>query len=184
MKLSPREKLISGLALTGIVFAVLCLTFESQLKKLSTVKQQYREKELKLRRINKLLAEKEELVKELQRLEQGIPVKTTTAERQTMMMSSLDIAAKESSLVITSTQLTPIKPGDLYEELSANMQVECNLESLSKFLYRLQNVPQILDIRSLSLNPKGRDASLLRGAMRISTISLSNTKKEGTENSK
>ena len=80
--------------------------------------------------------------------------------------------ARESRVTIVGRQTLPIKEHGFYQELAAEVEVECDLATLSKFLYQMETSAQILNVETLQLNPKGRGSSQLKGQMSISTIQL------------
>ncbi|MBI3009348.1 MAG: type 4a pilus biogenesis protein PilO, partial [Candidatus Omnitrophica bacterium] len=80
--------------------------------------------------------------------------------------------AKDSGIKIVNMKFLSDKEFDFYRELSTEVKIECSLNSLTKFLYSLQNMPQILDVRKLELKPKDKESKVLQGELLIATISF------------
>ena len=173
MTLSGREKTIFGLCIVvavGVLLYVLAL--EPIFTSWEKMNRKIRSRQIRLRKISKIVKEKEKSEQELKELTSGAKLGIPNEEWLTALLSSLEMMARQSGVVILNRKPLPIKEHGFYQELSAEVEVECDLATLSKFLYQMETSAQILNVETLQLNPKGRSSSRLKGQISISTIQL------------
>lgn len=136
------------------------------------VNREIRRSEIRMEKIYKIAKEKEILEARLKEVAGGAKSGIPKEEWGTALLSSLDKMAGESGVAILKRESHPGKEYGFYEELSAELEVECDLGTLSKFLYQMEISDQILNVETLTLTPKGKGSSRLSGQMSISTIQL------------
>ncbi len=173
MTLSGREKTVFGFCILVAVGALLYVfALEPILTSWERMNRKIRSREIQLRKISRAVKEKKSLEAELKELTRGAKLGIPKEEWRTALLSSLDKMARESRVTIVGRQTLPIKEYGFYQELSAEVEVECDLATLSKFLYQMETSAQILNVETLQLNSKGRGSSRMKGQMSISAIQL------------
>ena len=173
MTLSSREKSIFGFCAVLVVGALLYVfAVEPILMSWERINREIRRSEIRVEKISNVIEEKAILEAKLKELTRGAELGIPKEEWGTALLSSLDKMAGDSGVGILERDSRPGEEGGFYEELLAELEVECDLGTLSKFLYQMETSDQILNVETLRLSPKGRGFSRLDGQMSISAIQL------------
>ncbi len=173
MTLSSREKTIFGFCVVSGMGALLYVfALEPILISWEKINREIRRSEIRMEKISKIAKEKEILEAKLKEVARGARSDIPKAEWGTALLSSLDKMARESGVAILKRDSHLGKEYGFYEELLAELDVECDLGTLSKFLYQMEISDQILNVETLRLSPKRRGTSHLSAQISISTIQL------------
>ena len=173
MTLSSREKTIFGFCVVSGVGALLYVfALEPILMSWEKTNREIRRSEIRMEKTSKIAKEKEILETKLKEVAGGAKSGIPKAEWGTALLSSLDKMAGESGVAILKRESRPGKEYGFYEELLAELEVECDLGTLSKFLYQMEISDQILNVETLRLSPKGRGSSRLSAQISFSAIQL------------
>ena len=173
MTISSREKTIFAFCIASVLGVLLyVLALEPILASWEKVNREIRRREIRIQKISKVIKKKEILEARLNELKKRAKLGIPKEEWETALFTSLDAMARDSGVIILNRTSHPSREHGFYQELSTDLEMECNLDTLSKFLYQMETSAQILNVETLRLNPKGRGSSKLNGQMSISTIQL------------
>lgn len=172
-RLSRREKAIFYICLTvaaGILFYVTIA--EPMINDWDRTKKEIVKKKIELERYGKKAKKDNEIMEQIKPVIEKVKWQVPRAEFQSVLLARVEGMAKDSGIKIVNMKFLSDKEFDFYRELSTEVKIECSLGSLTKFLWALQNMPQILDVRKLELKPKDKESKVLQGELLIATISF------------
>ena len=158
MKLSPREMSLGVATLAVVLGAGTWMWAEPRIAALEELRDRKRESRLVIERSEQLLAREEQWRGRLASLREKLPSYGAGERVATTLMQMLrEKAAAAGLTLLRDTPQNERRVGELYE-VSIVYQWEGSLESLVRFLYKLQSESVNLDVGSLSARPaSGRD---------------------------
>jgi hypothetical protein len=169
MKLTAREMTLGVATLAVVLGAGTWMWAEPRIAALEDLRDRKRENRLVIERSEQLLAREEQWRGRLERLREKLPSYGADERVATTLMQSLREKAGAAGLtLLRDTPQNERRVGELYE-VSIVYQWEGSLESLVRFLYKLQSESVNLDVGSLSARPaSGRDGERqLKGAFTV-----------------
>ena len=172
-RLSRREKAIFLICLAvamGILFYL--IVAEPLIDDWKRTEKEIVRKKVELERHKRDAKKDKEIMEQVKPLIEKSKWQVPKGEFQSVLLSRVEGMAKESGIKIVNMKFLSDKEFGFYRELSTEVKIECNLGSLTKFLWALQNMPQLLDVRRLELKIKDKDSRLLQGELLIATISF------------
>ncbi|MBI3009107.1 MAG: type 4a pilus biogenesis protein PilO [Candidatus Omnitrophica bacterium] len=172
-RLSRREKVIFYVCLIVAVVILFYVTIaEPMINDWDRTKKEIVKKKIELERYGKKTKKDNETMEQIKPVIEKVKWQVPRAEFQSVLLARVEGMAKDSGIKIVNMKFLSDKEFDFYRELSTEVKIECSLGSLTKFLYSLQNIPQILDVRKLELKPKDKESKVLQGELLIATISF------------
>lgn len=154
MILQKREKFIlwSCLALIGATM-IYVFTVEPYLKYWHRIDTTLRAKQQLLIKSRSLLAQKENLDKDYFRLRKLLPAQGAIDEYTSRFIIKIEKIARDVRVMkISSITPLPVKQADGYQLIEAQINMEADINSLTRFLYELANGRNLMRIESLQVN--------------------------------
>lgn len=180
MILSKREKVILHFCIATAVAASLYIFGVKPLtKKWGSTKIELERKEIKLQKNLRAVEEKDRLYKKFEAIRERIKTKTPGTTWASAFLTALESKARSNRIQISSLEPLPAKDYSFYKKLSVRMNIKCDIKSLAKFLYEVQDTPDMVVIEKLQINQGDRYTSLLKVEILMSLIVLDT---EGQEN--
>lgn len=172
-RLSNREKAIFYVCLIVVIGILFYVTIaEPMINDWDRTKKEIVKKKIELERYGKKAKKDNETMEQIKPVIEKAKWQVPRAEFQSVLLAKVEGMAKDSGIKIVNMKFLSDKEFDFYRELSTEVKIECSLGSLTKFLWALQNMPQILDVRKLELKPKDKESKVLQGELLIATISF------------
>ena len=174
MTLAKREKAILYFCIAvGLAAALYVYIIEPKTKRWKVFTEQLQVKELKLKRDLKIAAKRQELEKKFANIKKRLEAISSNQKQPGLWLRQLENLAKETNVQISNMQPLSSEEYDFYKKSTVDLIAECDLSSLTKFLYKIQNLPQLINIETLQITPATYGASLLKVEMLISSLLLS-----------
>jgi Tfp pilus assembly protein PilO len=146
------------------------------IKKRGRIEKETLRKEEKIQKVREVIKERGKLEKEFRLFQERAKSEVSIEKQMTTFLAELQTMAAAAKIRISD--LKPLVEEDrslpkgdaFYKRISAQMKIECDLNTLSKFLYGIQTSSRIFDVRKLEISPKSGSSSDLQGEVLISTI--------------
>jgi general secretion pathway protein M len=174
--LQPRERLfIGGAGATLVLFLIFKLAIDPLFKHSSELDRQ-------IITARRQLVELRAMQQEYQRLKSVVDSINDQLKRQQNfeIVSRLEELARQTGIPpnkILSMRQAPSPPSEMYNEASIEVKMDgVTLEQLVRYLYQIENSPQLLKIKRLDIKPHLDNRQLLNTTFRVSAFTL----KEGT----
>lgn len=166
-RLNQRERYIVYACAGGLGLLIVLVLITTAMATLSGMETKIEQRRDDVRRMQTLRGKFAEIDNELRRLE-GIISRTGAGFSITTYLENL---AKENGVQIQSVSEKMAPPNNLYTE----RQVEVNLKqiylrNLIDFLYRIENSPQLLRIKTLQIKPNYSNPLYLNVVFSVSTF--------------
>jgi len=172
--ISKREKTFFIITVSVVILSlVFSFVIEPLYKKHIQVEQEIRVKELRLIKNLKLMREKDIITKGFEKYSDRLKTKSSNEEEMASVLSEIEKIGKKAGIYLSNVKPQRIKDMNFYKILLVEIKFQANMQTLSKFIYNLQNSTSLLKVKRLQINIKGGGSSLLDGVLRISKISLS-----------
>ncbi len=169
-RLSKRERSILWLCTIVVLSSLLYVIWiEPLVGSRREIRQEIAKKKIELERLERKVIMDGKLRSQFSSLLQRATSQVPKEERRTALVTQLENLAKGAKVNIVDLKPLKSRKYDFYEELSAQLRIECDLDALSRFLYNMMISPQILDVRRLQIRLKGGSKSL-DGDLLVSTI--------------
>jgi len=182
MTLSKRERTILYFCIAiGVVATLYVYIIEPKIKGWKLLCEQIRTKELKLERDLRIVARQQQLERKFANIKERLKTLSSNQRQAGLWLRQLENLAKETNIQISNIQPLSSEEYNFYKKSTVNLIAECDLSSLTKFLYKIQNLPQLINIETLQITPATYDASLLKVEMLISSLLLSKELDEKNE---
>jgi Tfp pilus assembly protein PilO len=172
-KFSSKEKI--GLLIAGsfMSFALLDRLMISPINsKLKQINQDIKISEKQLAMELRNVSQKETVTAQYQKYVRHPQPNGPDEEKMTAMLSAVEDLARESGTLLLDIKPQPPKPANVYKEYNITLEAEGEMEALVKFLYQINNSPQLLRVETLRLNLKDKDSKTVKASVLISKISL------------
>ena len=164
MTISPRERLLAGCTVAALLFALLGLSYDGQVRAWRTARAELRTRQADLRFRRALIGRQAEINARFERLKDLMPVFPADRQVDTHWMGIMSSAAKRNELDIRNARPEKeTRAGDVYEFPIECRDFEGSLDALVRFLHEVQNEGVMLDVRSLTVRPNPQNPALLRG---------------------
>jgi len=173
MVLSKREKRIFYFCISIAVAASLYIfAVEPLLERWEVLKIEGERKELELQKNLKAVEEKDRLYKEFETIKGRIKLKESGTIQVSAFLTALETKARSNQIQIANIEPFPAKDYGFYKKLLVRMNIKSAVGSLAKFLYEVQNAPEMVVIERLQINSGARYSSLLKVEILMSLIVL------------
>lgn len=170
--LQSRERLyIGGAGAAIVLFLIFKLTIDPLFKHSSELDRQ-------MVTARRQLAELRVMQQEYQRQKNVVDSINSQLKRQQnfAIVSRLEELARQTGLQqnkILSMRQAPITPSEMYNEESIEVKMDgVTLEQLVRYLYQIENSPQLLKIKRLDIKPHLDNRQLLNTTFRVSAFTL------------
>ena len=170
--LQMREKiLVMGAALAVVLALLYTLVIDPLLSHAERLDRQIRKAEQDL---STMQTHRREYLQQQRVLEN---VNTQIQHRKNFsLISRLDELARKTGTKILRMKPVPSPPSEAYTEESVQVKMEnVTLEQLKKYLYEVEQSPQFLKIKRLSIKPRLTDRQRLSVTFRVSTFTPKDT---------
>lgn len=169
--LSQREKrlfyltigLIAALFIYRFVIRPVVVTWKGLDEKISVTN-------LKFEKSQKMLSLKGRIQRDYEKYASSVKMAASEEEEMAKFLTEIESLARSSSVHISGIKPLPIKKVDFYKKYIVELEAEGDINQVSKFIYDIQNSPQLLRIDKFSLGTKGAGTNLLKCNILISKV--------------
>ncbi|MFC1708994.1 type 4a pilus biogenesis protein PilO [Candidatus Omnitrophota bacterium] len=173
MNIAQRQK---GIAIITILVISLCVVYllaiEPLYKKYAVLNQEIRSKQSRLAENLRLLKEKEAIQEEFKKYNYLLKVKGSKEEEMASVLAEIEGIGKNTGLYLND--IKPQRGRDLgfCQIMLVEVRFQANMQTLSKFIYELQNSVFLLKASKLQITSQRADSRLLEGVIQISRTSI------------
>lgn len=125
---------------------------------------------LKLEKSRKILNLKSRIQRDYENYASSVKMAGSEEEEMAKFLTEIESLARFSSVHISGIKPLPIKKVDFYKKYVVELEAEGDIKQVSKFIYDIQNSPQLLKIDKFSLRTKGAGTNLLKCNILVSKI--------------
>jgi Tfp pilus assembly protein PilO len=157
----------------GLIVASLAYNFilEPLGKRWTALNNEIRIMQLKLKKSTQTLKRRIEIMERYENISSYVgKTRGSDEEEITILLSELERLASTSSARITDIKPRPPKLHEYYKKYSIEVESEGDIATLTKFIYEIQNSPQLLSIEKVSINMKSGAGSYLKTYMLVTKI--------------
>lgn len=169
-----REKFLLLIALI-VIFFLLCYNFliEPLLKKVELINQEVGTNELKLKKIKRLLQQKDEIAGLYEQYAKDIKIKGFSDEEEVAnFLSYVESLVRQSSVYINDVKPKPVKNLGSYKRFVFDLEIEGTVENLTKFIYELEKSSEAIRIERLQISVKTGKEDVLRTDLTIAKLAM------------
>ena len=130
-------------------------------------------KEIKLRKDLKIIEEKGNIESEYAKHSKELRQRKTDEEEVTSLLSNIESVAQSIPISITDMKPRAIKKIDFHKRLAVDIEIEADMDEVTKFIYNLQNGPNLLKIERLRIktsSSRRKTPSKLKGYLLVTKI--------------
>jgi len=170
--LSKRERLILTLCIGIIALSILyAFVLEPFVNMWSGLNSEIESARLKLKKSTEILKRRREIAERYKNLSGYIkPQSGSDEEEIAQLLSEIEKLANTSNVRITDIKPKAARRSGYYKIYVVEVESEGNISTFTKFIYEIQNSPQLLKVKKLSLNMKGITDNLLKADILITKI--------------
>lgn len=125
---------------------------------------------LKLEKSQKMLNLKSRIQRDYERYASSVRMTGSEEEEMAKFLTEIESLARSSSVHISGIKPLPIKKVDFYKKYIVELEAEGDINQVSRFIYDIQNSPQLLKIDKFSLSTKGAGTNLLKCNILVSKV--------------
>lgn len=125
---------------------------------------------LKLEKNNKIISRQERIKREYENYASNVKMAGSDEEEMAKFLTEIESLARSASVRIVDIKPRPIKKVQLFKKYIVELVAEGDIAQVSKFIYDIQNSPQLLKVDKFSLGTKGAGTNLLKCHILISKI--------------
>lgn len=125
---------------------------------------------LKFEKSQKILSLKGRIQRDYERYASSVKMSGSEEEEMAKFLTEIESLARSSSVHISGIKPLPIKKVDFYKKYVVELEAEGDIKQVSKFIYDIQNSPQLLKIDKYSLGTKGAGTNLLKCNILVSKV--------------
>jgi len=166
---SKREKAVLSITVS-LIFVFLIYNFAIQpiTAKFEALKKKILINERKLKKNLSVLGQKDMVESEYLKYSQLLKQKDSDEQEMSALLSDIESIAQEVAIRVTNMKPKGVKSVNFYKRLSVDIEVEAELNEITKFIYNLQKEPHLLSVDNLRLKQKRRHrSSVLRGYLLV-----------------
>lgn len=172
-KLKKRERILLYLVFALIASSLIYnFILEPIVKRYCLVNQEINKSQAKLKKYRYMLSQKEKIRAQFERISESVKTEYSEEEQMALILSEIEDLSRRSSVRITQIKPQTTKDYGTYKELSAEIKAEAKIEDISRFIYNLQDSPQLLRTKKLLLNTKSADQDTLEAVILVVKIFL------------
>lgn len=162
MRISQREMMLAAATLGSLLVGLTFIIGKPVVAEWKTIGGEVAQQQLRLENDTALIASRAEWEKRFVELSRLMPAFPADKKMDIHWLSVMDQIASKNGLIITKRQVgQELQIGDVYELTIDVREWEGSLDALVHFLFDLQNLGVMLDIKQLYVKPL--DATKLRG---------------------
>lgn len=168
-KLNPREKKISGIALSVIVIAMAYHGILTPLtQKITQLDDEIFAIEMKLKKAKIFIRQKEEILEEAKKYPNLSQLDAGSDEEETAkILSMIEQTARKYGISLSDVKPNPIKSDNWMKRFEVELVGECSIEQLTQFIFDLEHSPEMLKVEALSSAPKEENSPVLRSQVTV-----------------
>lgn len=172
--ISKREKTIFTITILAISLSIIySFVIEPLYKEYTRLNQEINIKQARLAKNLRLVKEKDIVREEFKKYSHQLKTRGSDEEEMASVLSEIEKIGKSTGIYLSDVKPQKIKDMDFYKIMLVEIRFQATMQTLSKFIYELQNSTFLLKASRLQVNSKGGGSTLLEGVIQISKISLS-----------
>lgn len=125
---------------------------------------------LKLERNQKMIVRREKIQRDYNSHASSVRMAGSEEEEMAKFLTEIESLARSSSVYISDIKPRPVKKVNFYKKYFVELDAEGDINQVSKFIYDIQNSPQLLKIDKFALGTKGAGTNLLKCHLLVSKI--------------
>lgn len=171
--ISKREKSFFIIALSAVFLSMFyAFIIEPLYKQYARLNQEINIKQVKLGKSLKLIKEQNVVTEEFKKYSQQLKKMGSDEEEMATVLSEIEKIGKSTGVYLSDVKPQKVKNKDFYKIMLVEIKFQADMQTLSQFIYKLQNSALLLKVSRLQVNSKGGDF-LLEGIIEVSKVSLS-----------
>ena len=171
--LSAREKNLFYVTIGIIALSLLIVAFKPLGDSLDQLNRQIAEKELKLKKNNRYLAQKNKIEKILRSYRKYIQPCRGDDTEATALLNEVEKQARAAGIRIVNILPKLCRDMQYYKKCVLELNCEAKMEDFINFAYHLQTSERLIGIDELKLASQGSGSSLLKARVLISKALIS-----------
>ena len=170
---SKREKYIIVITLLVVALSIIySFVIEPLHKEYARLKQEVVIKQAHLAKNLRLMKEKDIVKEEFKKYGQELKIKGSDEEEMASVLSEIEKIGNSTGVYLSDVKPQKIKDRDFYKIMLVEIKFQASIQTLTKFIYELQNSALLLKVSRLQVDSKGEDSSLLEGVIQVSKVSI------------
>ena len=170
-QLSGRERKVLILTLVIVLGAIVYgLFLEPGIRLWKDSNEQIASRKRLLERNVRIIARKDSAENEYVKFASFIKKVGSDEDEKTSMLKHVEILAAKNNVKIIQIKPREVEEFEYYKIFSIEIESRSGVEAQAKFIYALQNSPQVLKVTNLRLAAKGSGAGVLKSVMVITKI--------------
>lgn len=173
LKLKPRERFL--VFVTGGV-AVLCVFYQfavvPAVERLQTIREDITIKTKQLLADRRSIAQREAVLKAYERYAHLMQAVGSDEEETSKLLSAVADLAKGSEVTVVNLKPRPAETSGLAKRYQVELESESTLESLTRFIYQVEQSAQQLTVDKLSAKQDEKPESPLKCTIRVSRLTI------------
>lgn len=169
--LSKREK---SIALAVLVLALIFLFYnfilDPAFRKISSLNIKITAQEAKLKKNIKVLSQETRVVEQYKQYADLLRLKTSEEQAMAKLLSEIEAVAQGINIRILDMKPQKIKTMDFYKNFSVVLIIDGQLKDVTRFLYSLQNLPQLIRVDKLQLEKESAYQPELKASLQVSKV--------------
>lgn len=171
--ISKREKVILAITILVIILsAFYVFIFEPLYRQYVSLNQEISMKNVQLTENLRLLKEKNVVKEEFKKYSHLLKARGTDEEEMASVLTEIEKIGKSTGIYLNDVKPQKIRDMDFYRVMLVEIRFQADMQTLSKFIYELQNSPFLLKTSRLQISSERKNSSLLDGIIQISKISI------------
>ncbi|MDP2942427.1 MAG: type 4a pilus biogenesis protein PilO [Candidatus Omnitrophota bacterium] len=125
---------------------------------------------LKLERNLEMIKRKDAIKSDYEKYASAVKMAGSEEEEMAKFLTEIEALATSSSIRVIDIKPRPARKIRFYKNYLVELEAEGDINQVSKFIYDIQNSPQMLRVDKLSLGIKGAGTNLLKCRILVSKI--------------
>ncbi|MFC1646234.1 type 4a pilus biogenesis protein PilO [Candidatus Omnitrophota bacterium] len=172
--ISKRERTIFSITILVISLSIIySFILEPLYKEYTELNQEINTRHVQLAKNIRLLREKDIVRQEFKKYSHRLKVERSDEEEMATVLTEIEKIGNSTGIYLSDVKPQKIKDMDFYKVMIVEIRFQGAMQTLSKFIYELQNSALLLKASRLQINSKGAGQQLIEGVIQISRISIS-----------
>jgi len=171
--ISKRERIIFSVTSLVISLSIIyAFVIEPLYNKYTSLNQEINMKQIRLAKNLRLFKENDVVREEFNKYSHKLKTKGSDEEEMALVLTEIERIGKSTGTYLNDVKPQKIKDMDFYKTMLVEIRFQASVQTLSKFIYELQNSSLLLKASRLQINSKGGDQQQLEGIIQISRVLL------------
>lgn len=172
--ISKRERAIFSITILVIFLSVIySFILEPLYKEYADLNQEINTRHVQLAKNLRLIREKDIVKQEFKKYGHRLKADRSDEEEMATVLTEIEKIGNSTGIYLSDVKPQKMQEMDFYKIMLVEIRFQGTMQTLSKFIYELQDSALLLKASRLQINSKGADQQLIKGVLQISRISIS-----------